>query len=402
MFSDQDIPQLVLKKLQGTISSDEESELEAWAAADPSNRALLKRLLDEAEIAAGTKAFDTLWGGNEGQARYHRMEEAVLARTRQAERKQGRRWLPYAAAFAILAMSTAVWLFRDSSTTESTTVADAQEILPGGNRATLTLIDGRTIELDEAQSGISMGRAITYTNGGEVLPLTGKLDPPDHSKYMRISTPRGGQYQITLSDGSKVWLNAESTLRYPYQFGNKERVVELEGEAYFEVTRDKEKPFRVISPRQGIEVLGTTFNLHAYADEPETSTTLVEGKVKINTSSPEGEAASLILLPGHQAITGDSPTRIESVDTDEFTAWKDGFFYFNGDSPKDAFAQLSRWYDIELVYRDASPNLQFYGMIERNKPLGSLLNILEKAGLEFEVMEQGGTHQLIIQNPKPK
>src|SRR5690606_13881439 len=199
---------------------------------------------------------------------------------------------------------------------------------------------------------------------------------------LELSTPRGGQYQITLPDGTNVWLNAESTLRYPSRFSQRERMVEIAGEAYFEVVNDHNRPLKVVSRGQTVEVLGTEFNIAAYPDEQNAKTTLVKGKVnvRLNASTPSRDHAPLTLLPGQQATVGASSLRVDKVDVNQYVLWKDGFFYFNGHSPQEAFTQLSRWYDFELVYRGSIPSVQFFGKIERNKSLGSLLKILNKAG----------------------
>src|SRR5690606_13352531 len=178
-----------------------------------------------------------------------------------------------------------------------------EDILPGGNRATLTLADGRTINLSEAQTGIVVGDGITYLDGTGVLDNSAS----SVSTIMSLSTPKGGTYQITLPDGSKVWLNANSTLKYPSRFGGKERVVELEGEAYFDVSQQSTAnsrqasfvPFLVKTNNQTVEVLGTEFNISAYADDPVTKTTLVEGSVKVSAHAVN---ASTLLKPGEQGL----------------------------------------------------------------------------------------------------
>lgn len=300
------------------------------------------------------------------------------------------RWIPYAAA-VVLAVIIAYFFLDDGQEISDASVA-IEEIQPGGNRATLTFADGRSIKLDEGMNGIVVGDDVTYLDGRQVLSERDAISPGEVSDVMTISTPRGGQYRVVLDDGTEVWLNAESTLRYPSKFTGRYRQVEIEGEAYFAVAKDFEKPFRLITPRQSIEVLGTEFNVSAYANDAAIQTTLIQGKVRVQ---PEGHDA-VVLHPGQQSIVDSTSVSIEKVNVGQYSAWKEGYFYFNGDSPEVAFAQLSRWYDIEVVYNGQVPKIAFYGEIERNKTLGSLLKILDKAGLNFEVIHKGNRNQLII------
>ncbi|MEC3881647.1 FecR family protein [Parapedobacter sp. 10938] len=394
----EDISSLILKMLQENITPEEINRLETWTAADPANRKLLDQFLDQEAVIADTKAFDELWGGENGTTRFDRMEQAVRAKTSMPVKKLSRRWLRYVAAAIVLPLIVTAWLMFDlrmgPSDGTAPTISQTADIQPGGNRAELTLPGGQTVVLDEWQRGILVGDTLKYTDGSAVLSASaddasrGKLSP------MVISVPHGGQYQVTLSDGTMIWLNAASTLRYPAKFSAEERVVEFEGEGYFVVAHDSDRPFKIINQRQTIEVLGTEFNLSAYPEEPLVRTTLVDGNVTVSYGDPA--IRPLHLSPGQQAVVDGSSGHVETVDTAPFTAWKDGFFYFDGDSPESAFAQLGRWYNIEVVYPHHVPNVQFYGKLERNKSLGAILKILEKAGLVFQVVPQDERYQLII------
>ncbi|GGG96928.1 iron dicitrate transporter FecR [Parapedobacter pyrenivorans] len=313
--------------------------------------------------------------------------------TNQPKVNRLRKWIPYAAAL-VLAVIGAFFLITDRQQTSDDTVA-TEEIQPGGNRATLTFADGRNVNLDERMDGIVVGDQVTYLDGRQVLTERGAISPEHVSDVMTIATPRGGQYRVVLGDGTEVWLNAESTLRYPGKFTGKYRQVEVEGEAYFAVAKNPEKPFRLLTQGQLIEVLGTEFNVSAYANDAAIQTTLIKGKVSVQ---PDGRDP-VVLHPGQQAIVDSASVSIEKVNVGQYSAWKEGYFYFNGDSPEAAFAQLSRWYDIEVVYRGQVPEIAFYGEIDRNKTLGSLLNMLDKAGLNFEVVHKGNRNQLIIGHP---
>lgn len=201
----------------------------------------------------------------------------------------------------------------------------------------------------------------------------------DEAVHHSLTTPKGGTYQIMLPDGSKVWLNAASTLTYPSRFSEEERVVELEGEAYFEVNRrhsatSARQPFKVITKGQTVEVLGTQFNISAYADNSEIQTTLVEGAVRLQA---EASGAVVSLSPGEQGrlVNGELTTR--QVNTEPYIAWKDGFFFFDSAPLATVMSQLAKWYDVEVRFEDPVHDERLYGMISRQKTLRQALTILE-------------------------
>lgn len=307
-------------------------------------------------------------------------------------------WLALAAVLVVL-LAVGIWLSR-----EWHSAAGSNAITPGGNRATLTLADGRTIDLNEEQSGIVVGDGIKYLDGTDILEsrqADGKENlMSDVSYLMSISTPKGGTYQITLSDGSKVWLNAASTLKYPSRFTHDERVVELEGEAYFEVRQQKIanrqetslKPFNVVSNGQTVQVLGTQFNISAYADEPEIKTTLVEGSVRVIPTAKDPEPlrrqeTSTTLAPGEQSTIRGTAIVINTVDTYLYTAWKDNDFVFRNEPLPSVMRQIARWYDVEVNYaKDAPMDLKIGGMVSRYDDIHTLLDIMAETGkVHFEV-----------------
>src|SRR5690606_11055125 len=255
-----------------------------------------------------------------------------------SNRKQWVRWLPYAAAFAIAL--TAAWFFwggSDANVPAGNLAMQSEDIAPGRNRATLSFADGRTIDLNDGKTGIVVGERISYLDGSEVSDIRNlATDIQDNGNcnlssntpcLMSLKTPKGGTYQITLPDGTKVWLNAASTLKYPSRFEGDERIVEIEGEGYFSVVRDKGSPFKVISKGQEIEVLGTKFNIAAYPDDHAMKTTLVEGKVKV--SSLLQASIESVLIPGQQAVTQGANIEVHTVDIAQYIAWKDGNFHFD-------------------------------------------------------------------------
>ncbi len=325
-----------------------------------------------------------------------RISDRLSSRIRSAGHPVGKRpiwirFLPYAAA-AVIALVTAWLAIGDRQhTTIDPKIVNAEEILPGGNKATLSFPDGRTVVLDESREGIVIdGDHISYQ--GETMETIIPLNA-ERAEEITLTTPRGGVYTVTLSDGSRVWLNASSTLRYPSRFVGQQRLVEIEGEAYFDILPDAEHPFVVRSWAQEVEVLGTEFNVSAYRDEPKSRITLVGGKVQIVNRLSKSIRG---IVPGEQATVDGQETHVQKVDIAQFTAWKDGFFYFDGVAPQTAFDQMERWYDIEVVYRGEISSTRFFGMIDRNGTLQDALTILKESGLECSLVRSDGINQLIV------
>lgn len=258
-----------------------------------------------------------------------------------------------------------------------------QNIKPGGNKAILTLQDGSTIVLDDAKDGTlarqGNTRIIKLASGGVVYDENSAH--PNKVLYNTMTTPRGGQYKLTLPDGSEVWLNSASSITYPTAFVGKERKVTITGEAYFEVAKDKTKPFFVQSGNQKIEVLGTHFNVMAYADEQVMKTTLLEGSVKITVHNNTS-----ILKPGEQAILGkEGVIEIMPAVIDEAIAWKNGYFRFNRVDIKYIMRQLSRWYDVDVIYEGEMPTDEFVGRIGRSENITQVLRLLELEHVHFKI-----------------
>jgi ferric-dicitrate binding protein FerR (iron transport regulator) len=261
------------------------------------------------------------------------------------------------------------------------------DIPPGGNRATLAMASGEVINLNEDKGGVVVKEEgkIIYNDGSALekeIPATAVSVTASRLKYATLSTPRGGQYQITLSDSTRVWLNAESVLKYPEKFGKKERVVELSGEGFFEVAKNKLKPFKVISRGQEIMVLGTEFNITAYPDEDEIMTTLAEGSVQVTNLSSD---TVIRLEPGKQSVVKGADTDVKEVDVSQFTAWKDGKIVLQDKGLKQILNEVSRWYDIDVIYECSVPEGMFFGRANRTGNLSTLLRLLESAGVSYRI-----------------
>jgi transmembrane sensor len=294
-----------------------------------------------------------------------------------------------AAACAVLFISLfAFWLFQHQSENEfvATVNVPAKQALikPGGNHAVLIMGDGRKILLDSAQNGNIVSGNSKIKKQGAVLVYDGSkvLKEQTIATYNTLSTPKGGQYQLVLPDGSKVWLNASSSIHFPTAFIGKERNVELTGEAYFEIAKNKEKPFHVNVNGIQIEVLGTHFNVNAYDDEGAVNTSLLEGSVKIKKGTVSG-----LLKPGQQGVlkTNSNNLQIKSADMNEVIAWKNGLFQFDGADIKTIMREIGRWYDVQIEYTGMVPDRRFEGKISRDAQLSDVLKILELSNVKFEV-----------------
>ncbi|AOM79334.1 FecR family protein [Pedobacter steynii] len=289
-------------------------------------------------------------------------------------------WPLIAGITAILAVIVSVILFfnyRSKTRFNSDAIRLSNDLTPGGNKAILTLANGKTINLSDSKSGIVIkATGLTYNDGTAINYIQVK-----NSEISVIATPRGGQYSIELPDGTTVTLNASSTLKFPSTFqGLVNRTVELAGEGYFQVAHDKQHPFLVKSAGQTIEVLGTHFNINSYTDEPTITTTLLEGRVKVSSLHGAREVET-ILKPGEQSrLNHDGKLLIATVNPEEAIAWKNGYFLLDDDNFQSVMNKISRWYDVEVVYESMPRSLRLEGRISRARKLSAVLNALQETG----------------------
>lgn len=254
------------------------------------------------------------------------------------------------------------------------------EITPGRDRATLSLDNGSVFDLDSLGKGEifqQSGIRIEKNEKGELIySVLGSSDEPTEILTNTISTPKGGQYRISLPDGSQVWLNAASRLTFPTVFTGESRRVELVGEAYFEVAQNKKLPFRVITPKEEVEVLGTHFNVNSYRDVESSMVALLEGKVKVSLSSSEFK----VLKPGEQTIVKGGAVEVFPVDLSEAVAWKNGEFMFHNESMKSVMQKIARWYDVEVVVASELENISIWGSVSKYEDIREVLKIIEMTG----------------------
>jgi ferric-dicitrate binding protein FerR (iron transport regulator) len=306
------------------------------------------------------------------------------------------KWVYRAAAIILIAGLGAFYLNSNSKKKDVATQpvqVVTNDVSPGSNKAILTLANGSQIVLEDASSGQlaqqGNSQVIKGANGELIYKATGA--PVQEVLYNTVSTQRGGEYKLILPDGSAVWLNALSSIRYPTAFVGNERLVEITGEAYFEVTENKTRPFRVMVNSQTgnrdmeVTVLGTHFNINAYTDELTTKTTLLNGSVKVTKGT-----SSAILKPGQQTELNDigKIRVINDVNVYEAVAWKEGRFEFNDTDLKTILRQVMRWYDVQVEYQSDIPDRYFTATISRHKTLSGLLNILRQSDVDIELEGQ--------------
>lgn len=389
------IATLIKKYTRDELTESDRILLMNWISESDENHKVFNELVDEKSLRAALKElylFEDKYMKNQ-PSKFSMMAGLGSNKTS---------WFKYIiAAACVIAVVCLAWLFLFNNKKSDKRVAATietnkaiQDIPPGGNKAVLTLADGSVITLDNAKDGMiaEQGKTtITKTQNGELEYKASVDQAPQIISYNTISTPRGGQYQLTLPDGSKVWLNAASSLKFPVSFTGKERKVQLIGEAYFEVAHvnmpgSKDgMPFEVeLNSGMKVQVLGTHFNVMAYEDEKEVKTTLLEGKVKvINDKNQEA-----LLEPGQQAQLSKANGSLQvqkDANIGVAVAWKDGQFNFVRADLKSVMRQLARWYDVQIEFDKSVPEKSFSGEISRRLNASEVLSVIEFTGVHFRI-----------------
>ncbi|SHN36273.1 FecR family protein [Chitinophaga sp. CF418] len=389
-------PLLVLilyKCWSGTeLSPDEQQVLDGWLAASDLNKAAYNEILSGTWPVADLKYYNSI----SYDEQWEKVQQKIVAAdtpTGEVPVRSLRIWWAAAASVVILILAgwwTWTWQYRPAVSQQEKQMQLA-DITPAKQGAILTLADGSQVQLDSLGNGIvaeQQGAEAVMSGGSLTYSRKGNVNA-NSVIYNALTTPRGRQFHLTLPDGSEAWLNAQSSIRYPTSFAEKERRVDISGEVYLEIKKDVAKPFYVNIPgKAAIAVLGTAFNVKAYADEPFLNTTLVSGAVKV---SPTGIAQSVTLKPGYSAqIPADRPENIRTTpaDLDQVLAWKNGVFYFDNATLQEVMRELSRWYDIEVIFEPGLPETHFGGKINRDVNLAGLLRGLQATGIQFRI-EQG-------------
>ncbi|WEK37859.1 MAG: FecR domain-containing protein [Candidatus Pseudobacter hemicellulosilyticus] len=384
-------PELLAQKwINGTITDEEKAWFGSWYAQfDFSRVELTDHWAKDPEILR--------------KVMLHRLKQEIRSESDPAQApvlslpaRKIPRWIPRtAAAAAVAALLITGWYLLTPAGPQPAQTAGMQQqrlpdIGPGGDKAVLTLADGSSIVLDDAANGAlaSQGAVQVVKNDGQLLYQRGGQPVADAVTYNTLTTPKGGQYRLTLPDGSKVWLNAASSLHYPTLFKADAREVEVTGEAYFEIAEDKSRPFRVRFPTSAgegaVEVLGTHFNITAYTDEPVVTTSLLQGAVRVSN-----QQQSRLLATGQQAVLGAASGKaiqVSEADVTSAAAWTNGYFIFDGAEIQSVMRQVARWYNLEVFYEGQARTAHgFTGKISRKANLSELFGILEYAGVQFRI-----------------
>lgn len=379
------IADLIVKQMRGELSEGEKEMLDKWLAS-PENRNLL------AKLSGGTNLNDRLVSMHDidNDAWKKKAYEILFPGIVPMGNRKKLNWKRYlvAASFFLVVMVGVFWatgLFRkDGQETKLKSVVEQNEILPGSDKAVLKLANGTTINLikDDDRSLTEKNGTLIRNSKGELVYDAAKV-AGDETVYNLLSTARGGKYSITLADGSKVWLNAASTVYYPTAFPGKERKVEITGEAYFEVAKDNNKPFIVKVGEMEVEVLGTEFNINAYADENVITTTLVSGAVKLENGS-----SKINMQAGQQAqVAGHKLDLVREPNIAQAIAWRNGMIALGGNDLKAVFRQISRWYDVDVEFQGQIKPLQLFGDIPRSINLEAVIKALEEnSGIRCEIV----------------
>ncbi|MBX2925286.1 MAG: FecR domain-containing protein [Chitinophagaceae bacterium] len=381
MLSGGDYDHLIQEALRDMLSEHRQTEAFSEKAWEP----LLLKILDS----------DSATQMKEGAGRREQEVQPPVYAMRSYKRSNIIKWM--AAAGSIIFIITTLYLFWGTPQNTLRQVAEVNKssvnqvaVKPGGNKAYLTLSDGTVVNLDSMAAGsfTTQGSARIVKSGNGQLEYVFSNVKNSVPVYNTITTPKGGKYKIILPDGTKVWLNAGSSLRFPVAFTGKSRNVYLQGEGYFEVSKDPVMPFYVNAGNSLVEVLGTHFNVNAYEDEDAVSTTLLEGKVKVDQNAVTGSTTGAVILkPGEQADLSKSGriTTRRDVNIDEVVAWKEGFFDFKNIPVTDLMRQIVRWYDVDIEYRGEVPDTKLTGKISRDVNLDKLIDMLQYAGLNMKV-----------------
>lgn len=369
------IADLIVAFIKGEISREELEVLDEWMDEAEENKALFVSFMDEVVFEEEKKWYD-----NE---RLEAIFTDIKARKRKLQRRQHIRW--YAAAAACVAIVFSVFIFNHRE--EAPVVADASTISVGKQMAYLLLSSGEKVVLQEhLRDTITTGeshRQIILDNGKVEIENT-PGDTVVDEEYHTMEVPRGAEYNLTLSDGTKVWLNADTRLKFPTHFNSGKRYVELTGEAYFQVSRDETRPFIVHSGDIDVRVLGTEFCIRNYTDKA-TLATLVKGSVEVTDFA----GRQMILKPGQQTVTANGYTSVRDVETIYYTSWKDGYFIFENTPLEEIMEELSLWYDCQYFFQNtAAAELRITARLKKYDEIDVLLGILSKTN-EIQMEKKG-------------
>ncbi len=383
---------LISRYVYGAIDFAELQELDHWRKIDKKNELLFQQLTDPDQQTQAIQRMQRY----DSKASLEKTKQTILLASRQKSIRiiNWKKLLVAAVSLLAIGVFFFEYQYRQKSNQIAVTIQQPNFVPGGTNKAILTLANGTKINLDDSHNGTiaqQSGSVIKKSNGGLIAYLPAPISNNTNTitEYNLIETPRGGQYRVVLSDGTKVWLNAASSLKYPSAFKGRQREVTLTGEGYFEVVHNARQPFIVKTANQSIKDIGTSFNVNTYTDEPHSTTTLVDGAIQLVTGDKK-----ILLKPGQQAINQANHIKIADADIETATAWKNGQLAFHHSDIQSVLRQISRWYNIDIEYQGKVPAITISGGVSRTADLSAILKMLQLSEVHFS--QQG--RKLIIKN----
>lgn len=378
---------LIIKKINDTLTPEEESIFAAWYTESDSNKEYFERVknnyeteIEEIDLNKAWKSIDKIISPKRSRTLYYK----------------------YAiAASVVLFIGIGYFTIKNNSATTSGNETENVVVEKSDNDIILTLADGSKVVLNDKKNGVIANQEniiITKDKDGQIRYDEKNTARKGKGSFNTLVIPNGKMYLIELPDGTKVWLNSKSSLKYPVEFVDNNRMVTLEGEAYFEVTKNPHRPFIVETKSGNVTVLGTHFNVNAYSEDQNFETTLVEGKVKVSDIADSKENESVILRPGQQARAKNESLKVVEVDPSIYTAWKDGKFYFENEDLKDILTKMSRWYDFNVKFEQkALEHIKFTGIVLKDEPIENLLNVISKtSNIKYKITKVNQTYEVRI------
>lgn len=376
------ISELLYRKQSGLLSEKEQIQLDNWGSKSAENKEILERLSAGWVLSEKKSKYDEI-----DSTRAWQKIESQIGMQKSKEHKLFLNFMKYAAAIILPLAIGAMLVYQTMNSAEDYSDAIVEQIVPGTNKATLVLADGSTINLEEQKDTLIAGKLLNKNNKLS-YDASSQLNQME-AKWHKLVVPVGGEYKLQLADGTTVWINSDSELRYTDRFVGKQRVVHLKGEACFKVNKDKDHPFIVRTEAMDVQVYGTEFNVMAYTDENLVQTTLLEGSIGVDLKNETGVVQTSVIKPNMQVeyYKGNVRGEIKEVNASKYLGWRDGKFQFDNEELGSISRKLERWYGVKFFFQNQnSKNVKFSGEMKRFQDFSTILNLLEYGSdVEFDV-----------------
>jgi len=386
------IKQLILKYVGDNLSSDEKADLKLWLDESAQHRIFFEELLNRDDLINDLNQWSALQESDPMDWN-ERLKTKTLKTIRASAVKASspirdmKYLIPYAAALLCIGLGSLIYIALKKQTAPVSNRIVLNDVQAQNNQAEIRLSNGQILPISNHKGALVSGRHLKYEDG-TMLQSTAL----NEDLTATVSTPAGTMLHMILEDGSQITLNAKTTFKYPLHFAKDKRVVEIDGEAYFKIAKNKKVPFQVLSNGQLIEVTGTEFNVNTYT-KSKSSTTLVEGAINLTANGQK-----LQLKPNQQAILASGQLSQKTVDPYNYIAWLDNKFYFNETDLHTALQLIGQWYDLQIIYKQPMKETLLYGEIQRTKSLAAVLKILERSHIKFELIQENGVRKLFVSN----